>query len=236
MKYPIHKTLNEIKACISKAASTFSTNRILIKDIPRGSGGRVPVHSVHWPLLETLKLLEKESAIKIDGNEIEILNLEYFEISMQDLEIPISFSIEKKIEADLTVMTMIYAEMYDIENRLRFFLSEKLLKKYGENYIQKLSTKVQKSINNEKNKTRPYLIDARTSHLEFSNFSDLINIFTNEPEFITNKNDLTTLKEKLEHLNSVRNVTSHHTPIVPRDIQKIKDYCSLTREILKNNK
>ena len=81
-------------------------------------------------------------------------------------------------------MSDAYAQIYDLENRLRFFLHDKLSSKYGAEYFSKLTTKVRTNIEIQKNRAVRFVTDPRKGELDFAQFSDLKRIFLSNEEFI----------------------------------------------------
>jgi hypothetical protein len=108
-----------------------------------------------------------------DWREILRRDPDYFRVDPDRLIVPVNFAIDERIRPDLRLMLDVYAQVFDAENRLRFFLNQKLEDKYGPDYVFFLPQHVQERIDHEKSRTRCYVIDPRKGDLEFTHFSDL---------------------------------------------------------------
>lgn len=226
-------TLNKIKLNIQQLATTYQTKSIDIEQVGYVPLGRKLIESISWPISEALKYFELEGAIRITGTKFEILKDDYFAINLNGLSLPVSFSIDKRIESDLIVMTSLYALIYDVENRLRFFISDYLGKIHGDNYLTVLPKVVREKISSEKAKVRIYVIDPRNKELEFIDFVDLKRIIQSV-DIKINSTDKQTLIDKLEYLNEARLLIAHNNIIVSEEIEKVKQYCDTVKRILES--
>lgn len=235
-KFALPTVLNVIKRNIAELAIRFGTNKFEIEEIGTEPISGKKISGVNrWPITEALDYFEAQGVLKRQESCLEILDGNYFNINLKSLSIPIDFTIDKRIEKNLAVMTGLYGQLFDIENRIRFFLTEKLKQKYGDVFLNKLRKKVQDSIQSEKSKLRIFITDVRISELEFSNFSDLIDIFRDEIDFISAKRSNQVLIEKMEYLNEVRTAIGHHNLLVSDEIGRIRESCLTIRKILEQN-
>jgi hypothetical protein len=223
--------LNVLKRNIKISAETFQTKTLDKDDILYPGGQRAVVGSQNWPIIEALKYFVKDGAIKIDNDRFEIINMTYFSISFQSLGLPIQFSIEKHIEATLLVTSALQSDLFEIENRLRYQLEERLIAVYGHSFIPSLPTDVQNNINREKNNPRWHITETRTRELEYTNFSDLIKILVMPDLYVDNK-ARKALLDKLDYLNEARTRVAHNNPVSGEDSIKIKDYANQVRNLL----
>jgi hypothetical protein len=232
MKYPLtSKILNKIKNNIKELSETFRTTQLYIDRIGMMPFGRKLVESDFWPKNEAIDLFEKEGAVKVSGNSFKILKNDYFNIQFNSLSLPISFSIEDSIKTNLAIMTGLYAEIYDVENRLRFYIATKLEQIHGKDFFPHLPRAVRESITKEKARPKLYILDPRNKELEYSDFNDLKKVIENI-EIISDKTNNKDLIDKLTYLNDARTLIAHNNIIVKEEVQKIKDYCSVVRRIL----
>jgi len=156
---------------------------------------------------------------------------DYFSIKLNGINLPVIFSVDQRIEANLAIMTGLYALVYDVENRLRFFIASKLEQKYGSDFIKSLPRKIRDQITDEKSKTKIFMSDTRNKDLEFVNFSDLKKIINLE-DIISDITKKQTLVDKLDYLNEARTLIAHNNIIVTNEIDKIKTYCEAVKNII----
>ncbi len=233
MKLPLTtENLNKIKANIKSHIETYQVNAIMVSQIGWMPGGRQYVESFYWPIAEALDIFIKDGAIRKEQETLTIVKPEYFQIQFDPLNLPIQFSIDKRIEVDLLIMTALYADIYDVENRMRYFLEERLIQKYGQDFLPHLIRSVRESIEREKNNTRWHIPETRTRELNFTNFGDLIKIVSMQ-DFLPANNIRQALLEKLEYLSEARTRVGHNNLLPDEDNQKIKDYAAQVRRLIK---
>ncbi len=89
-----------------------------------GKGGTDRILILHHslPVEYGLKLLQDQGVLKIEDAIVRILRPENLGISTFQTSVLQSFSPSKKIEKEIQQMTSLYIELFDIENRLRFFI------------------------------------------------------------------------------------------------------------------
>jgi hypothetical protein len=225
------EVLNKIKTNIKTLAEGYQTLEFDINDIGCVPGSRSTVESSFWPRQEAVDFFEKEGAIKKKGQRFEILRLDYFGISFDNLELPVQFSIDKRIETDLKVMTGLYAEIFDIENRLRFTFEERLVQKYGTSFLGHLPADVQNSIAREKSNPRWHVTETRARELSYTNFSDLIKILI-MPVLYSDDNVRKATVDKLNYLAEVRTRVAHNNLIPAADVEKTKEYADQVRNLI----
>jgi len=178
--YPLTpELLNSIKQYVKAQSERFQTATIDL-DTVLSIGGRRLAEAVYYPLKEAVALFENEGAgKKVPGPHqghpgfFEIHDPSYFSIDFGALSLPVRFSLDKRIETDLLTMVEVYAQIYDVENRLRFFLTDKLKEKYGEPFADKLPRKVRDSIVRHKQPAAIFVEDKRIQDLEYAEFADL---------------------------------------------------------------
>ena len=177
--------LNKIRLSIRQIAEQFQISTIPKDQIGREPGGRYLVEAAQWPINDALDFFYKEGAISRPPSveeiqrglvDFEILKPDYFDIEFDNLEIPVKFDVSNRIKQDLKIMASLYADLYDIENRLRLVLDTLLIAKFGPNYTANLSSNVKTSIEREKQLTQWYVDDNRSTHLQYAQFSDLLKI------------------------------------------------------------
>jgi hypothetical protein len=183
---PTPEMLNLIKNQIRAHALAYRIDVVPVGNITRQPGGRGFAGAYEWPIDEALGIFERDGAIKVESGGIRILNATYFDFDFNSLTLPVRFTIDEQIRANVTRMAGLYVQLYDVENRLRYFLTQKLVTKHGQAFIEKLPSAVRRHIDAEKDRTKPYVIDTRNQELEYSQFSDLRKIIELEPTFISN--------------------------------------------------
>lgn len=234
-KFSLQMAIPRIKNNINELATAFGTKIIEMAEIGNSSSGMQYVEKTRWPIGEALDFFESQGAIRRKATTIEIVDENYFNIDLKNLTVPIGFNIDERISVDLTIMMGLYGQLFDIENRLRFFLTGRLKQKYGNTFITKLTRKVQDSIAIEKSRNRVFMTDMRIAELEFSNFSDLIEIFKHEAGFISEKRDYQILLEKMQYLNEIRTAIGHHNRLLPDESVRINESCQAIRRLLEQN-
>lgn len=233
-KFPLSaKMLERIRYQIQQHAEAFATDIVPIKKIGASSpGGRILVEAASWPIEKAIEYFEKEGVGRKDVNLFKILNKEYFGIKIESLEVPVSFSIDKRIEADLTIMMNFYAQLYDIENRLRYFFSEALKAIVGNDFIKELSRKTRDNIENEKRRMRLFVTDLRIGDLQYAQFNDLMRILENFPAILPDAEERQLVLEKLKILTETRNVIAHNNLLLPPEGKRINDASDIIRKIV----
>lgn len=232
--------LNEYKDCIRWQAEQYQSKEIEIGSV-LSRGGRFLVKHQNYPTKEAFEFFQNEGAGRITTDWVnmqeglpmifEITDPEYFEIDFSSLEWPLTFSVDEKIKTDLITMIDIYAQIYDIENRMRHYLHEQLSRKYGASYYDNLSRTVKGSIENIKSRTSLYIDDQRTYLLQYTNFDDLKNIVQKESDFIPKTPERENLLKELSYLYEVRNHTAHNIRIKSTEVQNIRKSCDVVRRI-----
>jgi len=207
-------------------------NTIDINDIGGPPGGRKLVEASRWPIDEAIRYFENEGVGRRTGSNFEILQREYFSIPAHRLDLPISFSIDERVESDLSLMLDVYANIYDLENRLRFYLRQRLEVKYGLSFEENLPRKVRDGIESHKKRFPVFVDDSRISPLEHTDFDHLRLIIGNNPEFVENKEMRRIVDETLDYLHDIRNLTAHNILIAYSEIQRIKEKCYAIRRII----
>jgi len=233
--------LNEYKDCIRWQAEQYQSKEIEIGTV-LSRGGRGLVKHQNYPTKEAFEFFQNEGAGRIVTDWLkmqqglpmifEITDPGYFEIDYSSLEWPLTFSVDEKIKTDLISMVDIYAQIYDIENRIRHFLHECLCSKYGSSYYNNLSKSVKNSIDNIKSRTALYIDDQRTYLLQYTNFDDLKHMIQNEPDFITKTPERKKILDEIAYLFEVRNHTAHNVRINSEEIRHIRKSCDIVRRIL----
>jgi len=152
----------------------------------------------------------------IDAKTFELT--EYFEKFAPKYHVPPSLSIQinRQIRNEAEIMEHCYYWLFIFENSLRNFIQDSLLKKYGENWDDKLSECVKKEI--EKNKKRWYGGIQPRNLLEFTELPSLGNIIMNKWQDVfrdkfKNTNP-TSLKESLERIEHFRNAIAHSRMLI----------------------
>lgn len=227
--------LKVIKRNINTSAQTFQTLTLDNNDILYPGGQRAQVGSQNWPIIDALNFFEQEGAVMIKQDAFEIINLAYFRISFSSLELPVQFSIDKRIEAAFLVVSALQADLFEIENRLRFQFEERLIKVFGRSFVSRLPSDVRNSITREKNNPKWLIAESRTRELEFTNFSDLLKVAVIPQLYVDNK-VRKTLVDKLDYLSEARTRIAHNNPISPDDNVKIKEYANQVRRLLQQLK
>ena len=158
--YPLTaEILNEYKDCVRWQAEKYQSKEIEIGSV-LSRGGRFRVEHQSYPTKEAFEFFQNEGAGRIvsDWSKMqqglpmifEITDPGYFEIDYSSLKWPLTFSVDEKIKTDLITMVDIYAQIYDVENRLRHFLHELLCAKHSSNYHSSLPQKVRKNVTTQR--------------------------------------------------------------------------------------
>ena len=233
-KFPLSaEMLNRIKEQIRSHLIAFSTDEIPINRIGAiQPGGRILVETSSWPIEDAIEYFEKEGAGKRDGQVFKVLNTEYFDVELQSLSVPVTFSVDNRIRADLAVMVDVYAQIYDIENRLRFLFHDKLKSLNGDNYLKSLPQKERDNIDKEKAKLRIFVDDARSLDLQYANFGDLKRILDNIPTLISEQKARKTLLSQLEYLIEARNHVAHNNLLITSEVTRVAEACGIVRQIV----
>jgi hypothetical protein len=237
--YPLTpELLNSIKQYVKAQSERFQTATIDL-DTVLSIGGRRLAEAVYYPLKEAVALFENEGAgKKVPGPHqghpgfFEIHDPSYFSIDFGALSLPVRFSLDKRIETDLLTMVEVYAQIYDVENRLRFFLTDKLKEKYGEPFADKLPRKVRDSIVRHKQPAAIFVEDKRIQDLEYAEFADLKGILVANDDFLPDAQQRTALLQRLDYLAEARNYCAHNNRLVPGEVQKVREGCEVVRRVL----
>jgi hypothetical protein len=231
-KIPLSESvLNMIQAHVKMHCEMFTTDTVYLDTIGYVPGGRTLVESHHWPVREAFEYFQNLGVGRLEGDSFKVLDPDYFRVDPDRLIVPVNFSIDERIRPDLLLMLDVYAQVFDAENRLRFFLNQKLEDKYGPDYVFYLPQHVQERIDHEKSRTSCYVIDPRKGDLEFTHFSDLSRIIVANEEFIADDLSRSVLLEKLDYLNSIRNLAAHNNLIEAAEITRIHNNCEIVRLI-----
>lgn len=233
-KFPLStEMLNRIKGQIRRYLQAFATDEIPIDQIgAAGPGGRLLVEASSWPIDEAIDYFQKEGAGKREGQVFKVLDREYFGIQLQSISVPVTFSVDDRIRSDLTIMVDVYAQIYDIENRLRFFFHDKLKSLKGEDYLQKLPRKTRENIQQEKAKLRIFVTDVRSLDLQYAHFDDLKRILDNVPAIVADSMARNTLLPTLDYLLEARNYIAHNNLLVASEVRRISEACGIVRQII----
>jgi len=231
-KIPLSESvLNTIQAHVKMHCEVFATDTVYLDTIGSVPGGRTLVESHNWPVREAFEYFQNLGVGRLEGDSFKVLDPDYFRVDAGRLIVPVNFSIDGRIRSDLLLMLDVYAQVFDAENRLRFFLNQKLQDKYGPDYIFYLPQHVQERVDHEKSRTSCYVIDPRKGDLEFTHFSDLSRIIVANEEFIADNLSRSVLLEKLDYLNSIRNLAAHNNLIEAAEITRIHNNCEIVRLI-----
>jgi hypothetical protein len=238
--YPLNATnLNNIKNSIANIARTFETDRIEVDQIGIASG-RPTSDRYLWPIDGALTFFSQEHAIgdfipedrsRNIKESFKILKPEYFDVNFNSFQIPIRFNIEKSIEADLKVMTELYANVYDLESRFRYFLENKLNAMFGVDYLPRLPRGIRNDIANEMALTQWYVDDNRSSVLSYARFSHIA-LLIQIPNLLNNGSKVPDLVERLNYINSVRTRIAHNNILPNQSVQLFKEKCGECRRVL----
>lgn len=231
-KLPLTKpVLQKIQEHVKMHCEAFASDTVYLNTIGSIPGGRTLIESHSWPIREAFEYFQHLGVGRLEGDSFKVLDRDYFGVNTKQVSVPISFSIDERIRSDLLVMLEVYAQVYDVENRLRFFLNQKLQEKYGPDYVSRLPQHVQERIDHEKSRATCYVIDPRRGDLEYCHFSDLRRILEDNEEFVTVHQSHSLLLEELDYLNSIRNLAAHNNLIVPFEITRIRNTCEIVRLI-----
>lgn len=231
-KIPLSESvLNMIQAHVKMHCEVFAADTVYLDTIGNVPGGRTLVESYNWPVREAFEYFQNLGVGRLEGDSFKVLDPDYFRVDPDRLIVPVSFSIDGRIRSELLPMLDVYAQIYDVENRLRFFLNKKLQDKFGPDYIFYLPQHVVERIDHEKSRTSCYVIDPRKGDLEFTHFSDLKRIIVANEEFIADDLSRSVLLEKLDYLNSIRNLAAHNNLIEAAEITRIHNNCEIVRLI-----
>ena len=231
-KIPLSESvLNMIQAHVKMHCEVFATDTVYLDTIGNVPGGRTLVESHNWPVREAFEYFQNLGVGRLEGDSFKVLNPDYFRVNTNQVSVSISFFIDERIRSDLLVMLDVYAQVFDAENRLRFFLNQKLQDKFGPDYVFYLPQHVQERIDHEKSRTSCYVIDPQKGDLEFTHLSDLKRIIVANEEFIADNLSRSVLLDKLDYLNSIRNLAAHNNLIEAAEITRIRDNCEIVRLI-----
>lgn len=233
-KFPLSaEMLNRIKGQIHSYLKAFATDEIPIDRIGAVQpGGRTLVEASSWPIDDAIEYFQNEGVGKRVGKIFKVLNMGYFGVQLQSLSVPVTFSADERIKADLAVMVDMYAQIYDIENRLRFLFHEKLKALIGDDYVKKLPRKVRERIGQEKARLRVFVKDVRSLDLQYTHFDDLKRILDNIPELISSQTARESIVSKLNYLLEARNYVAHNNLLLDSEVKEISEACGIVRQIV----
>ncbi|MCR4300297.1 MAG: hypothetical protein NUV51_01670 [Sulfuricaulis sp.] len=232
-KLPLSETLiTKIQQQIKLHCEVFSSDTIDLETFGHIPGARNPKNTAHWPVREAFDYFHHLGTGRLTGTIFKVLEREYFGIGSHQTSLSFSFTIDDRIRSELPAMLDVYAQIYDAENRVRFFLHQKLQDKYGPNFVFHLPTHVRDRIEHEKLRHHNYVIDPLRGDLEFAHLSDLKRIIDANEEFVADNQVRAVLLQKIEYLNSIRHLASHNNLILPAEIMRIRDHCELIRLII----
>lgn len=220
------ESIEKIKNNIAAHAKMFGVEKIPVHYIGSIPAGRPLIEAKHWPIKETLKYFESHKYGRVEGSDFVILDHDYFQTGLEALPLPITFSIDERIERELVTMTELYAELYDIENRMRFLLQSNLATLH-------VPKKVKERIAQEKERGVNYVLDTRTTDFEFCDFGDIGKIIENNQSIFPQLVKVDVVS-KLEYLNEVRNFVAHTNVLTADHVRKSKEYMAEIRSVLKN--
>jgi hypothetical protein len=232
-KLPLSETLiTKIQQHVKLHCEVFASDTVDLETFGKVRGGRILSDSVNWPIREAFEYFHHLGTGRLSGSTFKVLEREYFGIGINQSSISFSFTIDDRIQSELPVMLDAYAQIYDAENRVRFFLHQKLQDKYGPKFVSHLPTHVRDRIEHEKLRQHNYVIDPLRGDLEFAHLSDLKRIIDANEEFVADNQVRSVLQQKLDYLNSIRHLASHNNLILPVEIMHIRDCCELIRLII----
>lgn len=231
-KLPLSESvLTKIQEHVKLHCEAFTSDTVYLDKFSRIPGGRILAESQSWPMREAFEYFQHLGVGRLTGASFKVLDREYFGIDVKRVIVSVSFTIDERIRSELPVMLDMYAQIYDAENRLRFFLNQKLQEKFGPDFIFHLPPHVQERIELEKSRSYCYVIDSRRGDLEFAHVSDLKRIIVANEEFIVDRLIRSILLQKLDHLNSIRHLAAHNNLIMPAEVSRIRDNCEFVRLI-----
>lgn len=231
-KLPLTKpVLQKIREHVKMHCEAFASDTVYLNSIGSIPGGRTLIESHSWPIRDAFDYFQNLGAGRLEGDSFKVLDQDYFGVNTRQVNVPVSFSIDERIRSDLLVMIDVYAQVYDVENRLRFFLNQKLREKYGPDYVFRLPQRVQERIEHEKSRATFYVTDPQKGDLAFCHFSDLRRILMDNEEFVSVQQGYSLLLDELDYLNSIRNLAAHNNLIVPFEIARIRNTCDIVRLI-----
>ena len=232
-KLPLSKTLlTKIQQHVKLHCEVFSSDSVDLETFGQIPGANAPTYTATWPIQEAFEYFHHLEVGRLTGTVFKVLIPDYFEIGSHQTSLSFSFTIDDRIRSELPAMLDVYAQIYDAESRLRFFLHQKLLTKYGVNFVLHLPKKVRDRIEFEKLRERPYVIDPLRGELAYVYLSDLKRIIDANEEFVADNQIRLVLLQKIEYLNSIRHLASHNNLILPSEIMHIRDHCELIRLII----
>jgi hypothetical protein len=227
-KLPLSETLiTKIQQHVKLHCEVFASDTVDLETFGKVPGGRILSDSVNWPVREAFEYFHHLGTGRLTGTVFKVLEREYFGIGINQSSISFSFTIDDRIRSELPAMLDVYAQIYDAENRVRFFLHQKLQDKYGPNFVSHLPTHVRDRIEHEKLRHHNYVIDPLRGELAFAHLSDLKRIIDANEDFVADNQVRSVLLQKLEYLNSIRHLASHNNLILPAEIMHIRDNCEL---------
>lgn len=225
--------LEKIKANIARHAETFRTDIIDVKEIGSDPiGGRSLTETTRWPIDTALEYFENHGVAKREGAQLRILDAEFFSIHLEALPLPITFSIDSRIEADVAIMAGFYSQLYDVENRLRFFITERLTQRFGRDFDEALSARVRQSIARARDQTLLFATDTRIATLQFAAFGDLRKILEQHTFVLPDETLRRRLIEYLKELHEIRNLAYHSNRVVPQEVVRLENICKAVRRLL----
>ena len=232
-KLPLSETLiTKIQQQVKLHCEVFTSDTVDLETFGKIPGGRILSDAVNWPIREAFEYFHHLGAGRLKGKVFKVKEREYFGIGSNQTTVSFSFTLDERIRTELSAMLDVYAQIYDAENRLRFFLYQKLHDKYGANFVSHLPTHVRDRIEHEKLRQHSYVIDPLRGDLEFVHLGDLKRIIDANEEFVADNQVRVVLLQKLDYLNSIRHLASHNNLILPAEIMHIRDNCELIRLIL----
>ena len=231
-KIPLSESfLQKIQAHVKLHCEAFASDTVYLDTIGRIPGGRIVAESRGWPIREAFEYFQHLGAGQLKGDSFKVLDRDYFSIDTHRIDVPVSFTVDERIRPELLVMLDVYAQVYDAENRLRFFLNRKLQEKFGPHFVSRLPHRVRERVELEKSRHHFYVFDPRRGDLEFTHLSDLKRIIVANEEFVEGRQIRSVLLQKLDFLNSIRHLSAHNNLIVPAEVTRIRDSCEFIRLI-----
>lgn len=224
--------LQKLRTHVRAHCQEFASTVVFVDSLSALPGSRPSVESLSWPIDGALEYFQAQGVGKRVGNEFHVLNPDYFAVAPPQIAVPVSFSIDARIQSDLLIMIDVYAQIYDVENRLRFFLHRKLTEKYGQDFVPNLPAQVRNNIAAEKSRSNLFVIDPRRGDLEFTHFNDLKRVILSNEEFVTEPATRSVLLEKLDFLHSIRNLVAHNNLVAPAEMARIRDNCEVVRRAI----
>ena len=146
------------------------------------------------------------------------------------ITVPVTTQIVKEFEDALPKMMSAYASLAILENRLRFFIKDKLEEKYGSSWWDYIPKKVKENIEYKKtNGATGWHIQLPKSDIQYTEFTDLIKIIKNQDNWdnifkpIFHEQNL--IETPLTLLEIPRNTIAHSNVLSNDMLEQLERYC-----------